>query len=304
MATMQGYFTSDGNTKYLEVPMEANWIKIRNLTVSDAAGAGSLAEAYWQESLGNGLGYVKTAANVLGTDQLADAYAITKINTSEDPLGTADTQAGITNADHPVVTVADATLYPTGSIVRLGSTTGMTTLGGMDFTVKNINATTFNLAYMVQPGSQSTAGTLYPLKWDNPWYPRSRFICGISKAEKAVISLTVTNEFAVGDTVKLSIPQGWGMVEADGLEVEVTAISTDITTPVNTITVDLDTRAFTAFAIPATGERLYGHPKVFPVSGAVTNDAFRGFKLPGGVAGPGGSDGDKIYWIAGDSFGI
>jgi len=304
MAIVRGSYTADGNNKYLKTEIDASWIKIKNLTQWDAnvGGADQIIWSEWIQGMTYGNAIRKNQADDnMESVLLTGANAITPINTSDSPLGTKETHTGFTNAAPPVVTVADATLYPEGSIVRLGLCTGSTCLQGMDFTVAANDGTHIDLAYMVAPGSACTGGDLYPLKWDAPWYKRDRYIASITQAASAVIQMTVTNEFEVGDVVRLIVPDAFGMVEADGKEVTVTAVSTDIATNVNTITVDLDTTSYTAFAWPASGTDLPGLPQVIPVSPKNVNTAFTGFKIVGGATAPGGVADDVIFWMAGDS---
>jgi len=307
MATMQGNYISDETTKYLEIPFDVNWFSIRNITQMAAAvgGAGQMTSAFWQQDEAYGTGILKEATiDASVTTDLDATNGFVKIDTSQSPLGTMEVHTGITNAAPPVMTVADALLYPTGSIVRLGLATGSTTIQNLDFTVHYNAPTSIRLEYMIAPGAASTGGNVFPLKWDGPWYPRNRTICSITQAAQAVIGMTVTHEFEVGDIVRLMVPVEFGMVEANGKEVKITAINRDITTPVNTITVDLDTTTYTAFAWPATGTILFSTPEVIPLSGPIINTAYRGIKIVPGAANPGGVAGDVMYWIAGDSFGI
>ena len=306
MSTMQGFYDADGTTKYLEVPFDANWLELRNLTQWDAAvgGADQLVSSEWQQGMLYGIATRKDqATDDLESVLLTVANGIKKINTGDNPLGTAETHTGFTNAAPPVMVVADSSLYPTGSIVRLGNATGCTQTELVDFTVAYNDGTHIDLAYMVAPGSVCTGGTVYPLKWDGSWYPRNRYIASISQAAQAVIQMTVTNEFEVGDTVRLMVPDEFGMVEANLKEVKVTAVSTVIATNTNTITVDLDTTAYTTFAWPATGEARPGLPQVIPISGPVENVEYRGFKIVAGATAPGGVANDVIFWKAGNSFG-
>lgn len=60
--------------------------------------------------------------------------------------------------------------------------------------------------------------------------------------------MTVGHGMIVGQKVKLSVPAEYGMAEINGLEGNVTAINTTN----NTITLDIDSSSFSAFAFPAT----------------------------------------------------
>jgi len=140
---MQGYYTADGKTKILEVPFDANFIKIVNLTQTAAAGAGQVVEAFWQEGMAYGMRYTKTAVTgALATDVLAANTAITKVNTGDNPLSAAIATTGVT-ADAPakITMAATAGLYE-NDIVRIQTTPGATQLNGMDFTIRDITLNT------------------------------------------------------------------------------------------------------------------------------------------------------------------
>lgn len=291
---MTGYYTADGTDKLLTVPIDATSLRIINMTNTDAQTATELVEAYWQEGMDYGIGYKLDDDQVWQSDALDADTGITKFNSGDNPVGTAENYTAFTNAAPPVVQVANADAYPAGSIVRMQSNTGCTQLDGMDFTVAANDATHIDLTYMTAPGSASTGGTLYPVLYDKLWYPRSRFISNITKAASAVITMTVTHDYAVGDAVRIMCPPEFGMKEINLAQATVTAISAAN----NTITVDVDTRTYTAFTFPATGTKIPFHAEVLPISGPVQNAQVRGFKIKTGAAAAGGSNNDVIYWIA------
>lgn len=299
---MQGYYLADGKDKLLEVPFDANWLKIVNLTVTEAAGADELAQAYWQDPMVYGVGYIKLAADEsLSSIGLAAATGITKINTGDNPLDTINTTGtAISNAAIPIVSATSTTGLVNGSIVRFQSVTGGTQLDGMDFSIDTVVAnTSFRLPYMAQIVAAG-ANSFYRVKYDKLWYPRTRFISSITQASSAVIELTVAHDYAVGDYVRIMVPDTFGMKEMNLAEARITAIDTTL----NTITVNIDSTGYTAFAFPVTGTELPTYAEVVPLSGPVTNVQFRGFELKAGATAAGGVANDEIYWVAGDSFGI
>jgi hypothetical protein len=83
---------------------------------------------------------------------------------------------------------------------------------------------------------------------------------------------------------------------------EITAIAT------NTVTVNINSTAFTAFAFPASGSVPFTQAHVVPegevgnvLSGATRNSARLVMRLAAGVDSPAGSTSDVIYWRAGKS---
>ena len=72
--TFQGRFVSTGQAQFIPLPAGVSYMKVRNETVSYAAGAGTGAEFYWQlgDAVGRGTIYTKTAAtNALAVAQIA-----------------------------------------------------------------------------------------------------------------------------------------------------------------------------------------------------------------------------------------
>jgi hypothetical protein len=157
-----------------------------------------------------------------------------------------------------------------------------------------------------------TTGSWRKINFQPQFYPRHRSISSISVASNAVIVMTVTHGYTVGQKVRLRVPQAYGMVEADGKLVTITAVNTTT----NSITVDLDTSAFTPFAFPLSAAVPFSQALVIPVGEAASepyanllddatkNVSFIGMSLAAGVDSPAGSANDVIYWVAGKSFSV
>lgn len=146
------------------------------------------------------------------------------------------------------------------------------------------------------------------------YYPRRLQIASISQATSAVVTFTVTHNLTVGQYVVFGqIPSMYGMTQISGLRGLITAINTST----NSITVNINTSAFTAFAFPLTATAASPHniPTVVPfgdgpspasnplgnqdvLDGATRNTAIRGMYLGAGANGPAGQSSDVIYWRA------
>jgi len=309
---MQGTYTSDGNDKFLEVPLDANWIKLMNATQwpTTAVGNNQIVKTYWQQApnaatQNYGMAERKTTGGALTLEStlLAAGSGISKINTGNNPLSAVNTTVtAITSAAPPVVSLTSTAGLVDGDIIRMRNVTGATQLQGMDFTIDNIVAnTSLELINMVASSVATTAG-FYKVKYEKVWYPRNRFISAITAGATTVIKMTVTHEYAVGDYVRIMCPPEFGMKEINLAEAKILAIDTALGT--NTITVDIDSSGYTAFAFPTTGEGLNKYAEVIPLSGPITNTQFRGFEIKGGATAAGGAANDVIHWIAGDTFGI
>ena len=98
------------------------------------------------------------------------------------------------------------------------STVGALQFGGVDFT---IGAVVANTSFVIPFAPTIVAGTtfsFYKVKWDPIFYPRSRYIKSISKAASAVVILTVTHGYTVGQVIKFNVDSEYGMIEIDGVE--------------------------------------------------------------------------------------
>ena len=107
------------------------------------------------------------------------------------------------------------------------------------------------------------------------------------------------------------------MIEMDNLVGTITAVVKTGATGANTITVDIDSSGFTAFAYPLTAAAPFTPAMVTPLgtaanstyddlsTDATVNNSSIGMLLAvGGDLGPAGADGDVCYWTAGKSFNL
>jgi hypothetical protein len=165
------------------------------------------------------------------------------------------------------------------------NTTGMLQIAGMDFTVGTVNAgVSFQLRYLDSSGfgAAATNADWRIVPFDPQFYPRRRYITGITQAASAVITMSVAHEFSVGETVRIFNPDSnFGMGQINGQLGTITAVTTGAT---NTITVDIDSSAYSAFAFPTSAVAAAGitFPQVIPVGdpnsslvGATSNQSSR-----------------------------
>jgi hypothetical protein len=82
----------------------------------------------------------------------------------------------------------------------------------------------------------------------NPIFqPANRQVTAITNADAALVTTSFDHNYIVGTIVRFFIPNGYGM---DQLHLQQGAILTVPTT--DTFTVDIDTRDYTPFAVPAS----------------------------------------------------
>lgn len=312
----QGSFTSAGTTVTLQIRSGVDWIRTYNYTKIAANAATTGYEFYWQLGMpaGGGLEYQSngagTAVNILA---LANG-GFTLVDSSASPLGANIAITASTNAAQPVVSTANTGSLVAGNVVRLTGVTGQPNLSGYDFTIDTIVAnTSFRIANALAnaPGAAGTAGFYRQILFDPLYYPTKRFVVNITQAANAVVTTSVNHGYVVGQSVRLYVPSVFGMTQANGLLVNITAVTA------GTFTTDLNTTTFTAFVFPGAASVPFTPAIVVPVGeetdansnpnlldDATVNTGYIGVMLGAGANGPAGQANDVIYWLAGKSFNI
>lgn len=327
--TNQGRFTSNGSTVIISLVSGVDWMWIKNITQSYATAAGQGVEYYWQLGMAQGRGtiYTKTTTtNALAIDQIAANAGFFLVDTTVNLPGPLLSLTGITGATPPVVETANTGSLSQLDVVRIFSTVGALQLGGLDFTIGTIvSGTSFALINMspianANPG----AGHFRRIPYNPYFYPSIRYITNISQATQAIVTLSVTHNFTVGQQVRFVVPTvtstTYGMTQLDGLFGNIVAIDqTDSNGSINTITVDIDTSGFTAFAFPLTTSPGFTPAQVIPVGentavalnnnqnilgDATINQGVSGIQLEAGEFSPAGRNGDVIFFVAGKSFSV
>lgn len=302
--TMVGKYTSDGTYKILQLPAEVHHFQIWNYTgQSSTANPGIIKRAYW--FLGMPTDYylgvkntdgAATDESLLGTTG-GFRWMQSQPNNIE-AVGNAIT--AITAATPPVVSKV-AHGYQVGDTVLLTATTGMLQIAGMEATVTVLDsADTFSIGYIPGAGfaAAATGGVARRISTPPMFAPRRRFVTAITQAASAVITMSVTHGYQVGEKVTLRVSADFGMTEIDSEVGEITAISAAN----NTITVNIDTQTYTAFAIPASTTVPFTHAQVIPVAeipsvftGATENKGYRALRIGETVD---GANNDEMKWIA------
>lgn len=274
-ALVTGSFTSDGAVRNISLPSGYDSFEMINITdIGSAAAATPVMRAQGTSLMTAGSAYYSLKTNGAATNQI-ETTTTTGGFTFVSDSGSASPSAavaitGITNATPPVVSTASTAGLNNLDVVRVYGTTGQLNIAGLDFTIDTIVAnTSFNLAYMVAPGAAATAGFWRRIPFQPRFYPRNRYITSISQAASAVIVLSVTHGFTVGQKVRIIVPSVFGMTQMNDQLVTITAINTTT----NSITVDVNSTAFTAFAFPTSAIAALGvtFAQVVPVGEAAVN---------------------------------
>lgn len=307
----QGYFTSDGTARVLELPVAPDYFEVVNRSTWGTAPT-AVVKSWWYRGMGNGAAYTLTEGGGSALTATAIAaggagFTVWDWASVADGAVPAATITAITNATPPVV--SHVTTPVVGNIVRLINPTGVLQLGSIDFEVTAVTAgVNFTLGYMIAPGSAGTGGNYRVIAKDYTYYPRRRYITNITAAASGVITFSVTHGYAVGQWITLNIPAAYGTMSAfNGRTVQITAINTTT----NTVTVNLDTSAY-AFAWPTTAVAAGGFTpaQAVPAGEVATiltqstyNTAYNGMYLDTGVV---GANTNVMDWRAfkGDLFSI
>jgi len=98
------------------------------------------------------------------------------------------------------------------------------------------------------------------LATENPVFQRAmRIISSITNANPAVVTTTFDHQYLTGMIVRLNIPRGYGMTQANRLYGPI------IVTGDTTFTIDIDTTHFDIFAAPSTFPENQQSAQVTPI---------------------------------------
>lgn len=257
----RGSLVSTGNPQIISIPAGFDEFHLRNRT--NLVGGAGIVESIWYTGMAAGSAITDTLAAGTITRTVITAAGFTYSDSSTAQLGPAIAVTAVTAATPAVA--ATATTPVVGDIVRVYGTTGMLQIAGMDFSITAVTPgvnMTFGYLPAVGFAAAATAGFYRRLPFDYPFYPRKRYITAITAAASAVITLSVTHGYVVGEKVKIYVSAAFGMTQINGQLGTITAINTTT----NTITVDIDSSAYTAFAFPTSATAALGvsFPHIVP----------------------------------------
>ena len=260
----QGSFTSAGTGKKILVPSSIDYFKVYNMTqlaTQQATGRGVIFE--WFNGVtpqAGALEWKKTnstdAMNAVTITSGGFTY-VTDAPYTEAQNANAIT--GITAANPAVVTQTNT--YSNGDFVRIYSSTGDLTIGGMVFQISSASGSGYTLLGLANVAGNglaaATAGYTRRVSNYAAVDPQYLYITNISVASQAVVSFSVDPSafYAVGQNLYFSVPSSFGMVQMNGLSgkiVAVNAVSAASNIGAYNVTVDIDSSGFTAFAFPAS----------------------------------------------------
>jgi hypothetical protein len=265
----KGSFTSDGVSQNIQLPSPPDLFEVFNLTKFGSTAASTpMMRAKWFDGLAQDSAYVDYKTNGAATIQITTMEStggFSLLDTSDDTPGALNsTGTAVTAASPPVVSATSTSGLLNGDIVRMINVTNMQQISSMEFTIGSlVTNTSFELSYLDASGfaAAGTTCSFRKIPFDPIYYPARRYITKITKAAQAVITLSVTHGYTVGQKVRFIVPDVFGMIEMDGLLGEITAVNTTN----NTITVNINSSGFNTFAFPASGDVPFTFAQVVPV---------------------------------------
>lgn len=297
----QGSYTSDGTAKIIELPKAADYFVVTNRSTW-GANPDAVVKSFYYTGFGAGQAsnvHESGAGALTATTTATGGAGFTPIDLSiQEPGALVATGTAITAASPAVV--SDANNPAVGDIVRVYNTTGMLQIAGMDFSVTAISAgVSYTLGYLDASGF-AAAGTNadYRIIPQRYYTPTRRWITGITAANPAVITVSVAHNYLVGDKIRINVPAAFGMTQMNNKLVTITAVTA------STITTDIDSSAFTAFAFPTSATAAAGvtFASITPVGEVATkltspikNGAYYAMELGTAVC---GANTNVMDWMA------
>lgn len=313
---LTGTFTSDGAARLISLPSGYDYFELHNITdlAVPAAANTNVMHAFGTSSMPAGTGYVSLKTNGAATVALEIPLATTGftfLTDSGDQTPAAPVAVTAITAASPAV-ISSASPALAGDVVRVYATTGMLQVAGWDFTCGPATNPGVTQSILNLPAAgflaAATAGFIRIIPFNPRFYPRNRRITAITAGNPTVIALNVTHGYTVGQVVRVKMPAAYGMTQIDGLTGTITAIGTAIGGCTNTISLNINSTGFTAFAFPTSATAAAGVdvPEIIPIGEAatvpyqsLTDDATQNTSINGVIVGTGVQTTGVLYqWIA------
>jgi len=295
----EGYFTTVAgtgtgvNSKFINLPFIPNTFEIWNKTrwgqtVADATP--TPPENTPQYAIGfaeDAAGTARYTATTTSGEATVGNYNLTTGGFSFISAGTYNygptlTISSVSQAADAVVTTTTPHGLVVGDAVLIYGTTGMLQIAGVVYTVKTVGSTTTFAIEVNSSGfaAAATAGFAKKLLYPDLYIPEGSAIIAVSTGTTTTVTTAINHSFVVGQEVFFSISAPWGMTQLDSLGVltrtgipqqaYVTAVTA------NTITVNVNSVGFTAFAYPTSAASTTVTPAQV-ISAGDQNTGFSGY---------------------------
>lgn len=326
-----GSFTSTGIGVKIPMPSSIDYVKTTNITqMATSAGGNKCVAAEWfgpkfgvgASAANDGLRWRKNGSHSILIDAFSTATAtdgftyVTQVPYIEAQSANAITS--ITAASPAVVTQTNT--YSEGDILQFYDTTGMLQIAGMNFQISSVSGAGYSLIGLRGAGfaAAATAGYTRRISKMLAVDPQYLYVTEITQATQAVVRTSVDPSlyYVVGMKVHFNVPYSFGMYQMNQLTGTIVSLSSAN----YTMTVDIDSSAFSAFAFPAstssptaalfaTVAPAGASTKFDPVTQVQTgyDSQFQPFRtgqftpylfMGAGLLSPAGSTSDVIDWVA------
>ncbi len=248
----QGSFTSTGADVQIPLPSSADYFKTVNYTQMGLTGSVCVAGEWFKgvTAINDGLRWRKAGSSAILIDKFSTSSAsngFTYVQSHPQPEA-AVTGTTITQAAQAVATQTNT--YSEGDYLTFFGVTGMLQISGMTFQISSVSGSGYTLIGLDSSAFASPASAFMTRRVAKtmPVEPRTMYVTKISKATNAVITLSESPSYVVGQLVHFSVPSSFGMVEMNQLTGRILAVDT----ATYTVTVNIDSSTFTTFAFPAS----------------------------------------------------
>ncbi len=276
----EGYFTVPSTlNKFISLPFLPNTFQIWNKTQWGAAPTGSTPIATAEYAIGfkedapgtyYAYGAVASSSSAALDATKGTTGGFSFINAGTYQYGPTLTISSITQANPAVVTTSTAHNLVTGNAVLIYGTTGMLQVSGVVYTVTVTGADTFTIDVNSNGfAAAASAGFCKQVLYPDLYTPFGCAITAIGTGTTTTVTTAVNHSFVVGQEVFFVIPQvqgsitSWGTTQLDTFlyntqnvipqQAYVTAVSA------NTVTVNVNSTGFTAFAYPTSAQAALGY---------------------------------------------
>jgi|KBSMisStandDraft_5_1062788.scaffolds.fasta_scaffold153432_2 hypothetical protein len=285
---VNGTFVNVASTpKYIAIPNQISKFQLWNLTASGQTAlgiSGSLTSDVIVEGLflpsymASGTGIIKMNGTVAGTIAPLENGAMTingfsLYDSSICTKGPTIAVSSFTPGQPTVFVTGTNHGFQVGDNVRIVSMTTAPELGGLIMTVTATNGTNQFTTLLDSTNSLTSVGSVY--KVGNAavmdcslYYPQYRAIAKITLANPMVVTTLVQQNYQIGNVVRFDIPTVFGMQDlnstSNGLPVQFTVIAVNNAVGTQTVTLAVDSTAFTAFAWPLAADYPFSLPVMIP----------------------------------------
>lgn len=257
--------TSNGSAANFEIGFLPQRVVVENLTrIAGISSTSAVVRYFWDEASGNARTFTEAASTTATIQGSIATNGIRVVRPSTNIFGARTAFASSTNAS-PVVVTSNGHGLAVGDHVLINSATGAAQIQGMVFKITAVTTNTFTIC-LNTPGSAATAGSFQKVDMALA-SPSINHVRGVSQATSAVVSLTSSIDYIVGNRISFSGFDTFGMTELNDLEAQITAVNTTN----NTVTVDLDTSGFSPFSFPSSAGAGAQRPHIYPAGIEDTN---------------------------------